>query len=112
MRQKKTTLEHHETLWYGDGNVILVTGNLGFRVHKSILARKSEVMNDLFSLANPAEDEQFEDCPIVRLSDGPALLSIFLHRIYGNQNETEYVVLSFGPGHGSGRRNILMKMTV
>ena len=72
----------HADLWFEDGNVVLVAGQCGFRVHKSILARKSEIMKDLFSLAQPLGGETFENCPVVRLADEAELIAAFLDLLY------------------------------
>lgn len=78
----------HPSLWFEDGTVVLVAQTCGFRVHKSILARKSEIMKDLFSLAQPLGGETFEDCPVVHLTDESDLLATFLDLLY---NRPTYV---------------------
>lgn len=56
-------------LWDSDGDIILVCEGMGFRVHKKTLAHHSEVFRDMLSSAT---DERYEDCDVVRLSDGSA----------------------------------------
>ena len=56
-------------LWLEDGNVILVAEKTAFKVHRSILARNSEIFHDLFELPQPVDEETFEGCPIVHLPD-------------------------------------------
>ena len=61
-----------EEVWLSDGSIVVVTAdNVAFRVHKSILSRRSEVYNDLFSLPNAdaAMAETMDGCPVVRVSD-------------------------------------------
>lgn len=77
-----TTITRHDDLWFEDGTVVLVAGHCGFRVHKSILSRKSEIMKDLFTLAQPLDGETFETCPVVRLTDEPELVAAFLDLLY------------------------------
>ncbi len=47
--------KRHDTLWLPDGDIILATNTLLFRVHKSVLSLQSSVFRDM--LASPmAED--------------------------------------------------------
>lgn len=47
------TLVRHPTLWLDDGNVVLVVENTGFRVHRGILSKHSDVFRDMFSVPQP-----------------------------------------------------------
>ncbi|OJT09463.1 hypothetical protein TRAPUB_14066 [Trametes pubescens] len=65
-----------EEFWYDDGTIILVAGNVEFRVYKGILAENSSVFRDMFSLPQPpisSSDVPSSEngCPIVHLSDSP-----------------------------------------
>ena len=61
------------SLWFADGNLILVAEPSGvrFKVHRGMLERHSEVFRDLFSLAipdtkpviKPGSDAQSDDEP-------------------------------------------------
>ncbi len=42
--------ERHNVLWFPDGNVVLATDSLLFRVHKSFLSLHSSVFKDMFDL--------------------------------------------------------------
>lgn len=42
-----------QEFWYGDGNVILLAGNVEFRVYQGLLAEKSFVFRDMLSLPQP-----------------------------------------------------------
>jgi len=57
--------------WFEDGNVVLLTENTLFRVHRSILSRHSEIFKDTFAMpqAPSEENECIEGCPVVPLSD-------------------------------------------
>ncbi|KAI0365131.1 hypothetical protein BV20DRAFT_904011, partial [Pilatotrama ljubarskyi] len=65
-------------LWFEDGNVALVARNVAFRVYKGILARRSEVFCDLFSIPNPPDAETIDGVPAVQPSDSPDDLKHFL----------------------------------
>lgn len=61
--------QRYSTLWLDDGNIILVAGNTGFKVHWGILARHSETFRDMFSLPQPQPlDEVVEGCPVIRIA--------------------------------------------
>lgn len=45
------TATRHPDLWFRDGNIVLATHTLLFRVHKSILSMHSSVFRDMFELA-------------------------------------------------------------
>lgn len=71
----------HQRLWWEDGNVILVAGSVGFRVHRSILGRQSSTLcNVLVSGYDTAE--RTEGCPIVRLSDNTEDATALLSALY------------------------------
>ncbi len=68
-----------EEFWFEDGSIILVAGDVEFRVFKSILAEYSPVFSDMFRLPQPPSppsssedaDEPADPCPVVHLSDAP-----------------------------------------
>ncbi len=49
--------ERHGILWFLDGNVVLQTDTLLFRVHKSVLSLQSSVFKGMFELAGIEDDE-------------------------------------------------------
>ncbi len=64
--------ERHPLLWYADGTVILATPTVIFRVYRGILAKKSPVFNDMFTLLQSISmsDQDITDgTPIVHLHD-------------------------------------------
>ena len=63
--------------WFEDGNVVLVAQDTGFKVYKGLLAAQSPVFGDVFGSASHAEEE-FDGCPVVRLSDSPDDLRVLL----------------------------------
>ncbi|KAM5537267.1 hypothetical protein V8D89_008997 [Ganoderma adspersum] len=81
---EETTVEDRKNkgFWYEDGNVILVAGNVEFRVFKGILADHSPVFKDMFALPQP--DTAPSDnavCPVVDLTDSPSDLRHILRLI-------------------------------
>ncbi|TCD63689.1 hypothetical protein EIP91_005094 [Steccherinum ochraceum] len=78
-----------DTFWLRDGNLILVANhNTAFRVHQSVLERKSEVFKDMFGLPQPqnadpsSEGEEEEGCPVVHVSDAPEDITHLLSVLY------------------------------
>lgn len=78
--------------WFEDGNIILsVEDDHGyvlkaFKVHRGVLARQSEVFNDMFVIPRPTTSsdpvDQIDGCPIVRLHDRPNELSYLIKALY------------------------------
>lgn len=63
--------ERDKMFWLEDGNLILVAGNIGFRVYRGLLATQSEVFRNMVSAAEPAGCDNVDGCPVVSLSDSP-----------------------------------------
>ena len=77
------TSESRQTdFWFNDGSVILVSGNVAFKVHKGQLSRHSEVFGDLLSVPQPPDEATFENCYIVELHDSPVDLWYLLKSLY------------------------------
>ena len=90
----------HPEFWFSDGSIVLVAHDTAFRVHKTFLARKSEVFRDMFALAHPetpitrdspdvdvkpalVQGQQLDGCPVVCLhGDSPFDADNFLRAIY------------------------------
>ena len=58
-------------VWLLDGNIVLISKNIAFRVHMSVLSFHSEVFRGLFLLPPSAGEKTFEECPTVQMSDNP-----------------------------------------
>ncbi|KAJ7700677.1 hypothetical protein B0H17DRAFT_882729, partial [Mycena rosella] len=71
-----------EELWFEDGNLVLQAGNSQFRLHRSILAARSPVFQDMLSFPQPPESELVEGCPLVRLPDAESEVTVFLKAIF------------------------------
>ena len=84
------------TVWYEDGNIVLIAGSTAFKLYKGILASVSPVFKDMFSLAQPDGDAQtpsaaIDGCPAIRVTDSPGHLRQFLRVI--TTGFVEYVPL-------------------
>ena len=69
-------------IWFEDGNVILVAGDVAFRVHRGQLERHSEIFRDLFSLPQPVDQPTFQGSPIIQLYDSPSDITFLLRALY------------------------------
>ncbi|KAJ7601582.1 hypothetical protein DFH06DRAFT_404503 [Mycena polygramma] len=76
--------------WFDDGNVILATSldesdsQIAFRVHRSVMARHSEVFESMFLVPQPATDtvETMDGCQVVRMWDSPPELANLICALY------------------------------
>lgn len=76
VEQESVARKRDEEFWYPDGSIILVAGDVEFRVYKGILAKHSPVFEDMFSLPQPSDPTSSASpaqdvCPVVHLSDSP-----------------------------------------
>ncbi|KAJ7652869.1 hypothetical protein DFH06DRAFT_1418621 [Mycena polygramma] len=71
------------SLWFDDDNLILRAESSLFRVSKGVLAARSSVFRDMLSFPG-AEDEDglIDGCPVVRLHDSAADVTVFLRAIF------------------------------
>ncbi|KAJ6621861.1 hypothetical protein B0H10DRAFT_2346449 [Mycena sp. CBHHK59/15] len=72
--------------WFDDGNVVLATSDspTAFRVHRSVLARHSEVFESMFLVPQPLTEvvETMDGCQVVRMWDSPTDLSNLIIALY------------------------------
>ncbi|KAI0760096.1 hypothetical protein C8Q74DRAFT_1319353 [Fomes fomentarius] len=73
--------ERDEEFWFDDGNIVLIAGNLSFKVYRGLLASQSPVFADMFSTGDPHADSQIDGCPIVHLQDTPQALRHLLRAL-------------------------------
>ncbi|GJE89899.1 hypothetical protein PsYK624_060110 [Phanerochaete sordida] len=79
--------ERSKDLWFEDGGVILAAQGMSFRVHKGLLALRSDVFKALLDDAALRErPEAVEGCPVVRVEDRGKDLHDLLHIIYNGAN--------------------------
>ena len=77
--------------WFEDGNIVLVTStddsSIAFKIHRSVLARHSEVFKSMFEIAEPPQhNESGERCPVVYMHDVPLELSSLIKALYDGVN--------------------------
>ena len=70
------------SIWFEDGNVILVASSAAFKVHRGQLGRHSEVFQDLFSIPQPKEQALLDGCFSVDLHDCPSDVFHLLSALY------------------------------
>ncbi|KAF7346545.1 BTB domain-containing protein [Mycena sanguinolenta] len=74
--------------YFEDGNVILMCGespaSVTFRVHRSVMARHSEVFESMFLVPQPETSmvETLDGCQVVRMFDEPVELSNLIGALY------------------------------
>lgn len=68
--------------WFKDGNVVVLAGNVAFKVHRGVLERHSDVFRDVLSIPQPPEEGTFEGCHMVEIFDEPADLWCLLKALY------------------------------
>ncbi|KAG9019738.1 hypothetical protein FRB90_009608 [Tulasnella sp. 427] len=88
------TYAKHPQHWYEDGNFCFLVENTAYRLHRSLLARRSSVMADLFTLPqripDPDPDDLFktpthiDGIPVVKLHDKAEDFSNVLNIIYAD----------------------------
>ena len=74
--------QQDESFWFEDGNVVVVTQQIVFRVHRGVLSRHSETFSGLFTLPRPTAAEEFDGCPVVRVTDSSYDFKHLLHALY------------------------------
>lgn len=70
------------TPWFEDGNIVLETERVQFKVYKGILAANSAIFRDMFTIAQAQEVELADGCPVVHLADKPRYLEHIFHFAY------------------------------
>ncbi|KAI0342980.1 hypothetical protein BDW22DRAFT_1356532 [Trametopsis cervina] len=79
------TPTRHPTLFFDDGNLMVVAENTMYQVHRSVLARKSALFKDLLSLPQPDTEEKVEGLPVVRLLESSTNASMLIDTIYNGE---------------------------
>ncbi|KAJ7070071.1 hypothetical protein C8F01DRAFT_1115149, partial [Mycena amicta] len=70
-----------EGLWWEDGGMVLQAENTVYRISRDFLATHSPVFRDMILLPVPSDEETFEGCPLVRLSDTAKDITSFLNAL-------------------------------
>ncbi len=76
-------VERSTRFWFADGNVVLQTQTMQFRVHCSLLALHSPIMEDCFACPQPENAPMLDGCPLVHLPDPTQDIENFLSLLYG-----------------------------
>ncbi|GJE89896.1 hypothetical protein PsYK624_060080 [Phanerochaete sordida] len=83
--------ERSDEFWFEDGSVIMVAQGMSFRVHKSVLALRSDVFKRLL---DDAGLEQLDGCAVLRVEDRGDNLCDLLHVVYNGGNRCVYCFIS------------------
>ncbi|TFK81981.1 hypothetical protein K466DRAFT_666795 [Polyporus arcularius HHB13444] len=61
--------------WFDDGTIVLLAGQVKFRVYRGVLTEHSPVFVEMLSLPQPSEAPTSQySCPVIRLHDNPETL--------------------------------------
>lgn len=71
-------LVEHPSLYYSDGNLILIAENIKFRVYGGHLARRSNIFKDMIAIGQPEGSVMVDGCPAVHLDDPAELVGHLL----------------------------------
>ncbi|KAF7344647.1 BTB domain-containing protein [Mycena venus] len=88
-----TDLVRNSEFWFEDGTIILRVENTLYRVYRGLLASRSTVFRDTFSMPQPQIDEERDEidgCPVVQLHDKEKDFTCFLKALlqYGSYRST------------------------
>ncbi|KAJ6545744.1 hypothetical protein B0H19DRAFT_955336 [Mycena capillaripes] len=69
--------------WFPDGTVVLQVENTLYRLYRGLLASRSTVFDDTFSIPQPPEEKnEIEGCPVVQLHDKARDFTRFLKALH------------------------------
>ncbi|KAJ7677484.1 hypothetical protein B0H17DRAFT_944798, partial [Mycena rosella] len=66
--------------WFEDGNIILMSHDMGFKVYKGMVSQHSAILRDML---DEGVTETIEGCPAIQLDDATVDISNFLTVIHG-----------------------------
>ncbi|KIJ31697.1 hypothetical protein M422DRAFT_70824 [Sphaerobolus stellatus SS14] len=70
--------------YHEDGNLVIVAGDVAFKVHRGLLTGRSNIFRDMFVVGSQLScGETFDGCPVVRVSESEEYMAIFLKCLYG-----------------------------
>ncbi|OJT05755.1 hypothetical protein TRAPUB_3393 [Trametes pubescens] len=81
-------VKRHQEYWFDDGSIIVIAEHTAYKIHKSVLARHSEVFNGLFSVPQTSADDHLDGCPVVHLSDSSEDFSTLLKALYDTSRDS------------------------
>ena len=82
--------------WFKDGNIILISRGVAFRVYRGLLEEHSVVFESMFHVgqAPQALSDQAYGCPVIPLDDSPEDLRSLFRAIYPLNKNIRLVFLS------------------
>ncbi|RDX41458.1 hypothetical protein OH76DRAFT_1449652 [Lentinus brumalis] len=75
---------------FDDGSIVLVAGNIAFKVYKGLLAAQSMVFSDMLSTGSAHATQVVDGCPVVHLSDSPEDLRHLLRALISKEQILVY----------------------
>lgn len=78
----------HDRLWFSDGNFIITTADVAFKLHRGVLSLHSEFFRGMFDAPHTGQgDEMREGCPVVHVTDCGEHLAYFFTLLYDGARE-------------------------
>ena len=89
--------------WFEDGNLVLVSQGVAFKVYKGLLAEHSTVFRSMFHIAQgkPETEDLVDGCPVVTLYDSPNDLRELFQLVYPLSTNLRCVFFCHHPALGS-----------
>lgn len=97
------TMQRQGEPWFEDGNLVLLAEDrTGFRIHRGVLARQSEVFESMLSMPSPSPTSESsrnrdsrigvpDGCQTVEMHDKSNELSTLLEAIYDGEYVQSYI---------------------
>ncbi|PCH43111.1 hypothetical protein WOLCODRAFT_25737 [Wolfiporia cocos MD-104 SS10] len=79
-------LVRDENFWFDDGNVVITSGTIGWKIHKSVLSRSSPAFREFFAVTPTDGIDQRYGCPVVILEDHPDDIRLLLRALYDGRH--------------------------
>ncbi|KAJ7156757.1 hypothetical protein C8R46DRAFT_1115047 [Mycena filopes] len=77
-----TPLVRIPELWFADGGIVVKAQHTLFRVSSGILALRSPIFADMFSIPQPSNAETIDGCPVADLPDLAEEVNVFFKAIF------------------------------
>ncbi|KAF8529449.1 hypothetical protein JB92DRAFT_3106672 [Gautieria morchelliformis] len=81
-----TPYTRSKTVYFADGNIVLVAQSVAFRLYLGLLQVHSEVFRDMTKVASQPGGEVYDGCPVVQLFDNAEDLSHTLEAVCGSSD--------------------------
>ena len=79
--------ERVHSLWFEDGNVVIIADKTAFRIHRSILRRHSDIITDHLEMNYRRRDDADEDYVVVHVPDSAKSFKGLLRLLYPGPSE-------------------------